>query len=194
MESSVAFAVEYLAWAGLRRRGGLLGFGPAGGVIGVTPTTLFVSQISYFTGRQTKLLGSWPREQVSMTSAVDPKGALRRFQLKFPGTEDPSRLELLPSRGKDDALFAMFGGERDVAFSIAARLNLWPQTWSRSTPGRKVPRSLWWVATLIMMVISQLALSPWPSVMSSTDYLLRVAAAVGSVAVVYAIHRRVDGN
>jgi hypothetical protein len=105
---AISLIVEYVAWAGLRRRGGPLQFGPSGGVIAVSQTTLFIVQVSHWTGRKTKLLGTWPREDVSMTPAANRLNRLRLFDLNFPEDEAPSRLELVQNRRKDETLLALF--------------------------------------------------------------------------------------
>lgn len=77
-----------------------------------------------------------------------------------------------------------------LAFSVLARLILWQQTRSRFGIRGKVPRYVWWIAAAVLIVLTQLAFGPLPAVMSSTEVVLRVSAAIGSVAVVYAIRRR----
>jgi tetratricopeptide (TPR) repeat protein len=82
-----------------------------------------------------------------------------------------------------------------VAFSVLARVILWHQFRSRFGTGSKVPRALWWVATAALivttqLVITQLTFGPHPTPMTSTEVVLRVAAVIGSVVVVYAVHRR----
>jgi hypothetical protein len=109
-----SFVLEYTAWLGLRRRGGPLRFGPSGGVIAVSETTLFIVQVNHFTGRQTKLLGSWPREEVSMTPVVNRLNRLRLFDLHLPASEAPCRLELVQTRNRDAVLLALFPGARSA--------------------------------------------------------------------------------
>ena len=78
-----------------------------------------------------------------------------------------------------------------LAFSILARLILWQQTRWRFNVRSKVPRRMLWLATAALVVITQIPFGPLPTVVSSTELLLRVATALGCVAVVYAIcHRR----
>ena len=89
----------------LRGRGGPLQFGPAGVVIGVSTTMLYVARVSAWSGRTTKLLGSWPREEVRVSGT----SSLRGFQLQFAGVELPARLELVQGRGRENALDALFG-------------------------------------------------------------------------------------
>jgi hypothetical protein len=83
-----------------------------GGVIGVSSTTLFVARAGFWTGRPTKLLGSWPREEISMTPVMTMSDRLRRFDLRFPGSEVPSHLELAQNGRKDDTLWALFRSSR----------------------------------------------------------------------------------
>ena len=103
------YVVGFVAWVALRGRGGPLQFGPAGVVIGVSTTMLYVARVSAWSGRTTKLLGSWPREEVRVTPTVSRTSSLRGFQLQFAGVELPARLELVQSRGRENALDALFG-------------------------------------------------------------------------------------
>jgi hypothetical protein len=77
---------------------------------------------------------------------------------------------------------------RTVAFGCALA---WQQTRSRFNVRSKVPRRMFWLATAVLVVITQIPFGPLPAVVGSTEILLRVATAFGCVAVVYAIcHRR----
>lgn len=78
-------------------------------MIGVSTTMLYVARVSGWSGRTTKLLGSWPREEVCVTPTVSRTSSLRGFQLQFAGVELPARLELVQGRGRENALDALFG-------------------------------------------------------------------------------------
>ena len=103
------YLAGFVAWVALRGRGGPLQFGPAGVVIGLSATMLYVARVSGWSGRTTKLLGSWPREEVCVTPTVTRTSSLRGFQLQFAGVELPARLELVQGRGSENALDALFG-------------------------------------------------------------------------------------
>ena len=107
----LALAVDSLAWAVLRRQRGPLRLGLGGAVMGVSPTTLYVAQLSFWTGRTTQLLGRWPRDQVSMTPVDGPPRRMRRFDLLFPTASATSHLELVQNRDKSAALRALFGND-----------------------------------------------------------------------------------
>ena len=47
-----------------------------------------------------------------MTPVMTTKDRLRRFDLRFPGSEVVPRLELVQNRQKDDTLSALFGNPR----------------------------------------------------------------------------------
>ena len=117
----VSLAVEHLAWAVLRRRGGALRFGAAGGVIGVSPTTLYAAQVNYLTGGATRLTGRWPRDQVLMTPVPGQSRSPRRFDLLFPTASATSHLELVQNGGKSATLRALFGSDsRELTVAPAA--------------------------------------------------------------------------
>jgi tetratricopeptide (TPR) repeat protein len=61
---------------------------------------------------------------------------------------------------------------------------------SAGSPGTGLFRALWWLATAVLILITQIVFGPLPTVMSSTEGLLRVATAIGCVTLVYAIYRR----
>jgi hypothetical protein len=103
-------AVEYLAWVGLRRRGGPLRFQARGGIIGVSSTTLYVARVSWWTGRTTKL-GSWSREEVSFTRVSALSARAARFDLRFTGADTISHLDLVQNSGKEATLRALFGSD-----------------------------------------------------------------------------------
>jgi hypothetical protein len=116
-----SLAVEYLAWFGLRRRGGPLRFGTAGGVMGVSPTTLYVARVNWWTGQTTKLVGSWPREEASFTRVSAPTRRLRRFDLRLTPADATAHLELLQNKNKDATLLALFGSQaRELTVTPAA--------------------------------------------------------------------------
>jgi hypothetical protein len=79
--------------------------------VGVSPTTLYIAQLNSLTGRTTRLLGRWPRDQVSMTPVSGPPRRMRRFDLLFPTASVTSHLELVQNRDKSATLLALFGSD-----------------------------------------------------------------------------------
>lgn len=132
MGTILSFAVEYVAWVGLRRRGGPLRFQARGGIIGVSSATLYVARVSWWTGRTTKL-GSWPREEVSFTrvSALNARAA--RFDLCFTAADTISHLDLVQNRGKEATLRALFGSDRAELTVTPTVTKPWGPGWTTPT-------------------------------------------------------------
>lgn len=82
-------------------------FGPAGGVLAATETTVYLAKIEGF-GVPGDLLAGWPRDQVRLSIEADPgpQSRARRFDLELPTGETWS-LELFPSRRPEQRLSAL---------------------------------------------------------------------------------------
>jgi hypothetical protein len=135
--TSLWWAVEYLAWVGLRRRGGPLRFEARGGIIGVTSTTLYVARVSWWTGRTTKL-GSWPREEVSFTRVSALNANAARFDLRFTADDTISHLDLVQNRGKEATLRALFGSDSAELTATPTATRPWGPGWTTPTDERSV--------------------------------------------------------
>jgi hypothetical protein len=128
----LSFAIEYLAWVVLRRRGGPLRFGAFGGIIGVSSTTLHVARTSSLTGRTTKL-GSWPRQEVSFTRVSAFNAKVGRFDLHFTAGGVTSHLELVQNGGKDATLRALFESQPREHMATPADARPWGPGWTTPT-------------------------------------------------------------
>src|SRR5215813_9644243 len=113
------WVLEVVAWLGLRTLRGPLQFGFTGGVVALSGPTLYFATTNWITRQPTKLLGSWPREAVVL-SRVQRIGLRRLMTVKFPGTNEPARLEIL-GRRKDDTIAHLFGPVRDVSEMLLPR-------------------------------------------------------------------------
>jgi len=112
-------ALQILAWLGLRNLGGPLRLPWSGGVAALSGTTLYIASTNWFTSRPTKILGSWPRNEVVLRR-VRRHGLRRLLCVKFPGTDAPARLEIA-GRRKDDTIADLFGPIRDVSEELLPR-------------------------------------------------------------------------
>ena len=100
-------ALTGAAWLGLRRFGGPLRFGIAGGVSAVSERRLYIAANNWLTNQPTTLLSSWPRSAIILRRAKR-LGLRRLLTVEFSGADTPAHLEIL-GRRKDDAIAELFG-------------------------------------------------------------------------------------